>query len=804
MGDFQLAQILGIVKNVKRLNKDEGSIITVTSNSTQKDYYIHCPFFCPAKRGDVLSGYCVHQPDGRFEFIQCPNVEPSSSKEAVQTAFIIGLGKLKMSRRLSDKLYHFFEQEAQQKIKLYDVKKFQQDKGSPESTIYRNRDSLNAAVMETISWYAFNFRTNESIAEPLINLGLSKEQAHKLLRWWYREFSLRRLYLLGLTKTEIRDCCNRGWVGTSGFSNSPDALYYQLLENPFIPEKVPLVKAQNIAQRYGLSFSQNIIECADLVRFVDKQTIDNGWACYPIFTLMKRYPRFCELEETLKNNFRCTIRYNFLYLRYQADVEDKLVEFLQPSPLRPTHASKETKERLCEEQIAAVESALNNTVSIITGGAGCGKTTVISAIAHELELRDIPYCIASFTGKAVARIKEVVQRRENILTLHMILNRSKLLDMFKRPIEVLIIDEISMVPNELLAKVLAKLHYTLMDRNGKVLRVVVVGDPNQVQPIEWGDFFNQVLTSRIFKEGETQGQLVIPCVQLTEDHRRKEKGVLFSNMAQFATAESPDEIVFEWGKDCQFVEGGIDQIESIIRSIYMMGIPHEEITVISPVNQGLEEINTRCQNVFLNKDTVSIRDSFGKLWKLGARVMMTVNRYDINVMNGEEGIIIGILANRSCVKVRFKNGQEVDFPTFIPVIKIDDSDESDESDEKSLDDQPLSTKLLTLSWAITVHKSQGSQWRYVIFYIPHNISKGGFFNRNLLYTGISRAQEMLYVVANHESVFLSSIFVNPLQRYDNLSKRLSDKPFVDRYVNQNSLKQQELMREVFSNLKLGN
>jgi exodeoxyribonuclease V alpha subunit len=460
-------------------------------------------------------------------------------------------------------------------------------------------------------------------------------------------------------------------------------------------------------------------------------------------------------------------------------VEDKLIEFLQPSPLPPTHASKETKERLCEEQIAAVESALNNTVSIITGGAGCGKTTVISAIAHEFELRDIPYCIASFTGKAVARIKEVVQRRENILTLHMILSRGKLLDKLDRPMEVLIIDEISMVPNELLAKVLAKLHYTLMDRNGKVLRVVMVGDSNQVQSIEWGDFFNQVLTSRIFKEGETQGRLAIPCVQLTEDHRRKEKGVLFSNMAQFATAESPDEIVFEWGKDCQFVQGGIDQIESTIRSIYMMGIPHEEITVISPVNQGLEEINTRCQNVFLNKDTVSIRDSFGKLWKLGARVMMTVNRYDINVMNGEEGIIIGILANRSCVKVRFKNGQEVDFPTFTPVIM-----NTNESDEEPLDDQPLSTKLLTLSWAITVHKSQGSQWRYVIFYIPHNMSKGSFFNRKLLYTGISRTREMLYVVANCESVFLSSIFVNPSHRYDNLSKRLTAKPFVDRYVDQ--------------------
>lgn len=131
---------------------------------------------------------------------------------------------------------------------------------------------------------------------------------------------------------------------------------------------------------------------------------------------------------------------------------------------------------------------------------------------------------------------------------------------------------------------------------------------------------------------------------------------------------------------------------------------------------------------------------------------------------------------------------EVKFPTAIPDNKnknkdeseeseesdeSDETDESDESDEDLVDKQPLSTKLLTLSWAITVHKSQGSQWRYVIFYIPYNMPRGNFFNRKLLYTGISRTQEMLYVVAENESAFLNSIFVKPFYRYDNLGKRLT-------------------------------
>src|SRR5581483_1802689 len=152
-------------------------------------------------------------------------------------------------------------------------------------------------------------------------------------------------------------CCERGWAGSKGIVNSPDALYYQLLENPFIPEKIPLAKSQDIANRYGLTFGQDITESADLIRFVDEQTNENGWACYPIYTLMKRYPRFNDLSDTLKSQFKCVIRYNFFYLRHQADTEDTLVEYLKSEPLLETHVSELTKDRLVPEQIKAVEMA---------------------------------------------------------------------------------------------------------------------------------------------------------------------------------------------------------------------------------------------------------------------------------------------------------------------------------------------------------------------------------------------------------------------------------------------------------------
>src|SRR5690606_7955180 len=157
----------------------------------------------------------------------CPVVEPPSSREAIQTSFTIAFGKLRVSKWMLDRVYDFFKQETLERIAQIDKSR---STTVAESSIYRNKDMLNAAVMEMISWYSFTFRTQPEIVTPLVNLGLSRDQAQKLLRWWHREQILRRLYLLGLTKKEIKECCERGWVNGASvatWENSPSALYYQ-------------------------------------------------------------------------------------------------------------------------------------------------------------------------------------------------------------------------------------------------------------------------------------------------------------------------------------------------------------------------------------------------------------------------------------------------------------------------------------------------------------------------------------------------------------------------------------------------
>ena len=753
---ISLYEITGIVSAVKQVNKT--NLLQVTSVTTQKSYQISCPFFCPARKGDVISGMCIKENEHLYSFFQNPIVEPPSSRDAVQNAFTLALIRVyRLSKHLSDKLYDHFQAEALRLIdKVQEGHKIQN--GSSESTIYRNKDLICAAVMETISHYANQFRSNPDVILPLMNVGLMKEQAEALLKWWYRNQVLRRLYLLGLTKKEIRESCERGWPGTQ-LLNSPDALYYQLIENPYLVEALPLQKADEITQRYNLSFHPDIKVCASLIRFVDQQTKEHGWACYPVYTLMQRYYNYNHLEPMLKRVFQCAVRYNFFYLRHQAQVEDILIEFLKPERLPPTYASAQTKKSLCEEQVQAVEMALEQTVSIITGSAGSGKSTVISSIESELDMRGLNYRIASFTGKAVSRLKELLRNFESIMTLHMMLNRP--LDYNEDgtvKCEYLVIDEISQVPNELMAKLLLKL--SLAQPKTRRLKVILVGDPNQIQPIDWGDLFNQILESRI-----------IPRVHLKEDHRRAKDGPLCRNMRQFAEVEDPKDIRLEWGEDFQFIQGGIPELYSFLKGV---GVPHEQVTIVSPYNRNLEEINQIAMSIFLPPEAPSITDSRGKIWRLGARVMMTKNRYDIKVMNGEEGIITGIFHHLFQIQVRFKRGQEVKIPTIIPVSEEDAED----------DDQPLSTRVLGLAWGVTIDKAQGSEWSEVIFYLDEGSRSSSFLNRNRTYTGISRAKDRLTVIAPEKYIFEQSIKVDPPKRYDNLSQRLKGASFVDHYVDE--------------------
>lgn len=740
----EVCSLIGCIRNVKyhpgkkKYDSENPPMFRIRSAETNKDYDVACPFFCPARAGDAISGFCLVLKSGQLRFIRDPVVEPASSEEEIKRAFFIALAKTKPSQRLVDKLYKFFHQETIKRIDdcMGKIKR-------QEDPVYRNRDSISTAVLELISNYAYRFFFDETTMEPLINAGITRSQAETFLRWWYRSHTLRRLYLLGLTTTEIIKCTDRGL--------GPGDLYYRLLENPYTVVSVPLEKAQKIALKYGLQFDSKVLECGKIVRLVDKMMEEHKWTCYPISRLTEAngFSNFTEYTETLIHTFKCSIRYKFLYLDHSAECEDILTEFLRiTGPIvDDSFISQSTRDRLYPEQLTAVKMALTNPVSIITGGGGTGKTTVISAIVDELKLRGATYLIASFTGKAVVRLKEVIHDSNDVKTLHMILMSGNI-----DKIQYLIVDEVSMVPNNLLARVLLRMEGA---------NIILVGDPNQVQPIECGDLFNQLLKAQS-----------IPTVKLLEDHRRANKGTLFTNTHKIITQDRLGTKDFLWGDDCLLVDGGKEQVESLIKSFATQGLNPDKLVIISPYNRDLDHFNQLCCSAFLPESAPQITDTDSHTWKLGSRVMLTKNRYDIMVMNGEEGKITGISPVEACITVTFHNGKVIKFPTYY-LQSPNDQREGGEDEDKS---GPLSTRLLTLSWAVTVHKSQGSEWNTVIFSM-FDMSAGNFVNKNLTYTGISRAQERLYIVADSANAFFTALNTKPPTRFDNLSKRLQNIDF---------------------------
>lgn len=777
---MELWDITGVVTESKLLGQKPKQVnfFHVKSYSSGLTYQIRCPFFCPARKGDIIKGRCVKNGGtgtglGEFVFVVEPTVEPAANKDAIDNAFLIYMKGKKFTKKLSDKVYLFFRNMA-----LRYINSDQPAEGELKP-ILQNKDCLDGAIMEMISIFSQKWKENPDIAEPLLDLGLNEDQIKTLFTKWYNGFSIRRLYLLGLNPALIKAAEERGWT--------LDGLYYQLIDNPYLVEKIPMDLAYKICLKYNRQFGQNMIESADLVRWVDTQTERDKSSCYPLYSLIRKYGRFEELKTTLVEDFGCRIRYNSFYLKHQALIEDILAETLSPAPLKDTtYCSALNKIGLSKEQVEGIEIILNNKSSIIRGKAGSGKTTIIATLCRELDLRGQNYLICAYTGQASGRIKDEVPFPDKVMTLHMALNKTL------PPIHTLIIDEISMVPNELLSRVIKKLERNsdpkaiLTGKEVKLSRIIMFGDPNQIQPIDPGDLFNQIIESK-----------VVPGKNLVEDHRRIKKGILHANLERLIL-EPRDQLEFEWDDDCEFIEGGLMQVQDKIRNLIQNDNKWNEITVICPFNEVNIELNKIIMDIFIPPDVPQIRDSFGQVWKVGARVRMKKNRYDIDIMNGDQGIVTKIIHETNSVEILFrydrkggegKRSKKVIFPTFLP---------PGTPEEEAIEDAklvaPLSTNLIELGWAISVDKSQGSQWRSVIFYFSEKSGPTGFINWKRFYTAISRAEETLIVIAPHLDRVYSAIRTDPSKRFDNLRKRLRGKEMIDHFVNKANQRFVQMMR----------
>ena len=417
-------------------------------------------------------------------------------------------------------------------------------------------------------------------------------------------------------------------------------------------------------------------------------------------------------------------------------------------------AQKESGVDYSEEQQQAVREAAASGLLLVTGGPGTGKTTILRGILSLLGQMQLRCLLAAPTGRAAKRLTEVTG--EDASTIHRLLeagidpNTGNMV--FARdednPLkaDAVIVDEMSMVDVQLLCALLRAIP------QGK--RLILVGDPDQLPPVGPGFPFRDMLRSE-----------VLPTVRLTEIFRQAQKSLIVMNAHRVNRGEMPD--LKTVNSDFFFMRRTSEEaVAQLIRDLCTtrlpknMGIPPEQIQVLCPTRKGgVGTVNlNRLLQAALNPPTPEKKErSFGDfLFREGDRVMQIKNNYDIvwkscdgttagtGIFNGDVGVI-----------------REIDPGAETMTLVFDDR-------EAVYDFTQLNE--LEPAYAMTVHKSQGSEYRAVILTAWNGSPY--LLNRSILYTAITRARELLIVVGREETVAAMVNNAAKNRRYTGLKLRL--------------------------------
>ena len=420
-------------------------------------------------------------------------------------------------------------------------------------------------------------------------------------------------------------------------------------------------------------------------------------------------------------------------------------------------AEQESGVEYSDEQRQAIREAAISGLLLITGGPGTGKTTILNGILSLLGQMQLRCLLAAPTGRAAKRLTEVTG--EEASTIHRLLEAG--IDpgtgkmFFARdednPLkaDAVIVDEMSMVDVELL--------YALLQAIPQGKRLILVGDPDQLPPVGPGFPFSDMLRS---------GQL--PTVRLTEIFRQAQKSLIVMNAHRVNRGEMPD--LKTVNSDFFFLRRGNEEgVAQLIRDLCStrlpknMGIAPEQIQVLSPTRKGgvgTMNLNRLLQET-LNPPAPDKKErQFGEfLFREGDRVMQIRNNYDIlwkktdgsavgaGIFNGDVGIIREINPSAETMTIVF-------------------DDREAEYDFTQLNE-------LEPAYAMTVHKSQGIEYRAVILTAWNGSPY--LLTRSILYTAITRARELLIVVGKEETVAAMTQNATKNRRYTGLKLRLQGK-----------------------------
>ena len=537
-------------------------------------------------------------------------------------------------------------------------------------------------------------------------------------------------------------------------------------------------RVDEIAVDLGIE-TENIYRIAAGIEFVLKTNLNNGHTCLPENKLLNVSSKFLEIDLSLVqealyvmiDSFRLYSQTfdntSYIYLPEYAVAEEFIARRVESILNNNKQLNDITEQELKlvenklniifdDMQISAVNCAMRNSLFILTGGPGTGKTTTLNAIIKIFENRKLKIELAAPTGRAAKRMTELTGKPS--ATIHRLLesewDEKNAKQFFSRnqknqlDCDVLIIDEMSMVD--------VQLFKALLEASKLTTRIILVGDSDQLPSVGAGNVLNDLIFSNR-----------VPFVKLDKIFRQAAKSAIITNSHKIITGYVPD--IEEKTSDFFFIRKDSEySVSKTVIDLCCERLPKAygysttaDIQVLCPSKKricGTQNLNKLLQDK-INPGTESTDEIFFKssCFRVGDKVMNIKNDYDIpwtsdsgevgtGIYNGDIGFICDIDARNRLIKVEYDN-------------KI-----------ASYYEEQIS--LLEHAYAITIHKSQGSEFDCVI--IPLFNTSPLLKYRNLLYTAITRAKKLVILVGD------SNIFEDMISndkktlRYTTLLKLLTE------------------------------
>lgn len=398
---------------------------------------------------------------------------------------------------------------------------------------------------------------------------------------------------------------------------------------------------------------------------------------------------------------------------------------MEESELERAIAAAEAAQKLtlADSQRRAVREAMRHRVLILTGGPGVGKTTLVRTLLRVHRSRGAEIVLAAPTGRAARRLQESAGL--DAVTLHRLLEAQGG-GVWGRHAgrrlrgDVFVVDETSMIDAPLLAQFLSALP--------EGARLLLVGDADQLPSVGPGKVLQDAIASG-----------AVPCVQLTEIFRQAASSRIVTSAHEINQGRVPD-LTPHRDSDFFFLEAAAPEaIAETLTGLVKTRLPARygfdpvaDIQVLTPMNRhslGTRALNHSLQNALNPPNELKYEiERFGQTFRVGDKVLQTLNDYDKDVFNGDLGVITAMDLDPVRVRVRFDGGREAVY-------------------------EPGELDALQLAYAMTIHKSQGSEFPCVL--IPLSTQHFVLLERSLIYTAITRARRLVVLVGDPKALSLA-------------------------------------------------